>query len=215
MIKEVSEMIEVPVGTLRQWENDFKGIVEIPRDSKGSRYYTDFEIEILKHIKIMRDKKLSKDIIRDLLEKKNQIEGVDVASSLLVPHSSFIPQMKQSEAIETLQMIKEMLAGFEEFKISLIKELREEIRQEVKNEVIEKVRKEIASSSEGQQVFLQENILITSEQLEGVSKSLREMEKRYESELKRRDEVVMENMRLLQEVKNEQNKGFLGKLFRK
>lgn len=198
MIKEISKMIGVPVGTIRQWEKDFKGIVEIPRDSKGARYYTNFEIETLKHIKTMRDKKLSKDVIRELLEKKNKVEGVD--ATLLVPQP-YVPQMKQSEAVETLQSIKEILAGFEEFKGSLIKELREE------------VRKEIASSSEGQQELLQENTLATSEQLESVSEALREMEKCYESEMKRRDEVLMENIRLLQDIKSEQKKGFWGKLF--
>ncbi|WP_100408490.1 MerR family transcriptional regulator [Bacillus solitudinis] len=212
MIKEVSEMIGVPVGTLRQWESDFKGIIEIPRDSKGARYYTDFEIETLKHIKIMRDRKLSKDVIRELLEKKGKVKGVDSIS--LIPQP-YVPQMKQSEAVETLQSIKEMMSGFEEFKGSLIKELREEIRQEVRKDIIEEVCKEIASSSEDQKELIQKNTLATSEQLEDVSGALREMEKRYESEMKRRDEVLMENMRLLQEMKKEQKKGLLGRLFGK
>lgn len=211
MIKEVSGMIEVPIGTLRQWENDFKGVIEIPRDSKGARYYTDFEIETLKHIKTMRDKKLSKDVIKELLEKRGKINGDSDIS--LVPQPP-VPQMKQSEAVETLHSIKEMMAGFEELKSSLIKELKEEIRQEVRKDVIEKVRKEIASSSEGQQKLLQESTLATSEQFEVVSEALKEMEKRYENEIKRRDKILMENIRLLQDIKSEQKKGFWGKLFR-
>lgn len=211
MIKEVSEIIAVPVGTLRQWESDFKGVIEIPRDSKGARYYTDFEIETLKHIKTMRDKKLSKDIIKELFEKKGKIDGGSNVSLVTQP---LVPQMKQSEVVQTLHSIKEMMAGFEELKGSLIKELKEEIRQEIRKEVIEEVRKEIASSSEGQQKLLQESTSATAEQFEGVSKSLKEMEMRYESEIKRRDEVLMENMRLLQDIKSEQKKGFWRKLFR-
>lgn len=210
-IKEVSEMIDVAVGTLRQWESDFKGVIEIPRDSKGARYYTQFEIETLKHIKAMREKKLSKDVIRDLLEKKNEAGGIETA---LAPQPT-PQQMSQSEAVQTLQEIKSMMSGFEEFKSELKKELRSEIRNEVKQEVLEEVRREIASSSEGHQKLLQSGAESTSEQIEGVSKTLAEMEKRYENEVKRRDQMVMENMKLMQEIKENQNKGFFKKLLGK
>lgn len=207
MIKEVSEKLRVPIGTLRQWEVDFKGIIEIPRDSKGARYYTDFEIEILNHIKTMRGKKLSKDVIKELLQKKNEVEN---ENSLIIPTSS-IPQMKQSEAIGTLKSIKKMLTGFEELKGELVKELREGLREEI----IREVKEEIASSSDNQQKLIQESNLVTSEQLEGVSNALREVQNDYENEIKRRDEVLIENLRLLQEIKSEKKKGFLEKLFGK
>lgn len=199
MIKEVSQKLGVPVGTLRQWEVDFKDIIEVPRDSKGARCYTDFEIEVFSHIKTMRDKKLSKNIIKELLLKKNERDSEN--SSTVPP--LLIDQMKQSDTVKTLKNINQML--FENFK----RELREEIHEGI----IQEVQKEIASSSDNQHKLIQEGILVTSEQFEGISKALKEMKNRYEREIKRRDEVLVENIRLLQEIKSKKKKGFLEKLF--
>lgn len=208
MIKEVSDMIQVPVGTLRQWESDFIGVIDIPRDSKGARYYTDFEIETLKRIKTMREKKLSKEVIRELLEQRNK--EVDNEGMPLMPQPS-VPQMKQSEAVETLQSIKEMLNGFEDFKSALIEEIKAEIRQEVVNEV----KREITINSEGQQKLIEEKSTAASEQLEGVTEALKKMETNYENEVKRRDEMILENMKLLREIKEEKQKSLWGKMFGK
>jgi DNA-binding transcriptional MerR regulator len=211
-IKEVSSMITVPEGTLRQWEKDFEGILVIPRDKQNARYYTDFEIETLKHIKAMRTKNLSKDMIRELLQKRSQTD--DASSSVLEPS---VPQMSQNEAVETLRNIQSTFENFEEFKLAmkqeLVAELRNEIRQEIKNELISEVRKEIASSSEQQQKLLETGKEQTSEQIGILSEALEKMENNYQSEIKRRDEMLMENMRLLRELKEEQNKGFFKKLF--
>jgi DNA-binding transcriptional MerR regulator len=211
-IKEVSSMIDIPEGTLRQWEKDFAQLLVIPRDKQNARYYTDFEIETLKHIKAMRAKNLSKDMIRELLQKRAET-GSDTAP-IIEPSVS---KMSQNEAIETLRNIQSTFESFEDFKLAmkeeLVSELRNEIRQEVKNELISEVRKEIASSSEQHQKLLETGKEQTSEQIGILSESLEKMENNYQSEIKRRDDMLMENMRLLRELKEEQNKGFFKKLF--
>jgi DNA-binding transcriptional MerR regulator len=207
-IKEVSSMIDIPEGTLRQWEKDFAQSLAIPRDKQNARYYTDFEIETLTHIKAMRTKNLSKDMIRDLLQKRSETE-TDTAP----PIEPSVPKMSQNEAIETLRNIQSAFESLEEFKLSMKQELVSEIRQEIKNELISEVRKEIASSSEQQQNLLETGKNQTSEQIGILSEALEKMENNYQSEIKRRDEMLMENMRLLRELKEEQNKGFFKKLF--
>ena len=178
-IKKVSEMIEVPEGTLRQWETDFKGLLVIPRDEKGSRYYTDLEIETLHHIKAMREKKISKEMIKDLLTKKKGLEPEEKPN---FPQPS-LPQLKQSEVVEALRNIQNLPQQMEAtFALALDKmreeikaEVRNEIRNEVKNEVIEEVRKELSKSSEHQQKLLEGGNDRTSEQIETLSELIKEM----------------------------------------
>ena len=68
-IKEVSQKLNIPTGTIRQWEKDLSGILDIPRTQQGARYYTDHEIKTLAKIKEMREQNVSKGMIRSLLEK--------------------------------------------------------------------------------------------------------------------------------------------------
>lgn len=178
-------MIEVPEGTLRQWEGDFKGLLVIPRDEKGSRYYTDLEIETLKHIKAMREKKISKEMIKDLLTQKKEVEPEEKPN---FPQPS-LPQLKQSEVVEALRNIQNLPQQMEaSFALALNKmreeikeEVRNEIRNEVKNEVIEEVRKELSKSSEHQQKLLEGGNDRTSQQIEDLSELIKEMKELQQS----------------------------------
>lgn len=199
-IKEVSKTIDVPEGTIRQWEKDFPEILIIPRDGQNARYFTDFEIEILSSIKTMRDKNLSKKMINDLLQKRADSEGGN-SPSIIEPS---VPALRQSEAIETLRNVQKALETFPEIRELLVSE----IKNEIKNELTDTVRKEISSS-------LEQGNRNTSEQLKAFSESLNSMEENYKKEVKRRDEILMENLSLMKEVKEQRNKSFLKKLFGK
>src|SRR5699024_7392199 len=203
-IKEGSGLIGVPQGTIRQWENDFSEHLVVPRDAQNARYYTEFEIEILNHIKTMRQNNLSKKMIKELLKKKNET-GSDNAPSTIEPT---VPALKQSEAIETLRNVQSALESFPEIKEALISELRDNIKHEIKNEITTAVRKEIASS-------LEANSNNASEQFKAFSESLNSMEVNYKNEIERRDKLLMENMRLMKELKEQKKKGFFKRLFDK
>lgn len=191
-IKKVSEMIGVPEGTLRQWETDFKGLLVIPRNENGSRYYTDLEIETLNHIKTMREKNISKEMIKELLTHKNSTETTDNSHAL----QPTLPQLKQSEVVEALRNIqtfpKEMelilTSVLEKMREEIKMEVRNEIRNEVKNEVIEEVRKELSKSSEHQQKLLEGGNDRTSEQIETLSELIKEMKELQQSTAK---EIVL------------------------
>lgn len=82
-IKEVSEDLDVPTGTLRQWENDLAGIITIPRDSNGSRVYTEKEIKILRNIRDMRKMNMSIQQIRiEILAAKEQGDIDDLKKTI-------------------------------------------------------------------------------------------------------------------------------------
>jgi DNA-binding transcriptional MerR regulator len=69
-MKEVSNIINLPVGTIKQWEKELSGLLVIPRTKQGARYCTDQELVLLKQIKEMREQFLHKHEIRALLEKQ-------------------------------------------------------------------------------------------------------------------------------------------------
>ncbi|MFD1608413.1 hypothetical protein [Oceanobacillus luteolus] len=54
-----------------------------------------------------------------------------------------------------------------------------------------------------------------SEQFKAFSESLNIMEENYKNEIERRDKLLMENMRLMKELKEQKKKGFLKRLFEK
>lgn len=132
-IKEVSNKIDVTEGTIRQWEKDF--VLDIPRNEENARYFTEIEIETLEHIKTMRDKNLSKAVIKDLLDKRD----IDSVQTRTTPS---LPQLRQTEVTETLRSIQRSFETFPEIKEQVISELKEEVKESVRNELEEKFEKQ-------------------------------------------------------------------------
>lgn len=152
-VKEVSEIIDVPAGTIRHWEKSLPGILVIQRDEKGARYYTDFEINILKNIKAMRDKGLQFNVIRQVLEQSEPSTTVPIES---------VPTMTQSEAVQTIRDMHNAL---------------EHLQNHIQNTIQKEVQRQVASASE-----------------------------RIESNLERRDQLLMKTLREIQETKKIINK---------
>lgn len=110
-VRQVSEMTNIPPGTIRQWEKSLEGVLVIPRDEKGARYYTQFEIDALLRVKALRDKGVSFEVIRDILHNsEHDSETTAIAST--------VPAMSQSEAItaitELQQVVKQMSQRIDE-----------------------------------------------------------------------------------------------------
>jgi DNA-binding transcriptional MerR regulator len=53
-VSEVSQMTQLPVSTLRYWEEQFTQLQPFKND-KGKRFYTLQDIELIKQIKFIRD----------------------------------------------------------------------------------------------------------------------------------------------------------------
>lgn len=225
-IKEVQNITKVPSSTIRQWEKDLEGVFHVPRDENRNRYYTDFEIDMIKKIKQMRDKNLSIAMIKDLMKKHSETLEDDSQPTIVQPS---IPQMSQNEAISTLKEIQVALKSFEKFK----EQIKTEIRNEVRNEILTEVTKQIAATSilsQEQVKTITSSISNTSEEVVKLSKAFEEETKRaekdrraLENEMKKaeeerqliadRDRLLVENMRVLKEIREEQNKSWWKKLF--
>jgi DNA-binding transcriptional MerR regulator len=223
-IKEVQEITKVPSGTIRQWEKDLDGVFNVPRDENRNRYYTDFEIDMIKKIKQMRDKNLSIAMIKDLMKMHSETFEGDSQLPFVQPS---VPQMSQNEAISTLKEIQMTLKSFEE--------LKKQVKTEIRNEILTEVTKQIAATSvlsQEQVKTITSSISNTSEEVLKLSKAFEEETKRaekdrrtLEDEIKKaekerqliaeRDRLLVENMRVLKEIREEQNKGLLQKIFGK
>jgi DNA-binding transcriptional MerR regulator len=152
-IKEVSKQINVPSGTIRQWEKDLEGLLIIPRTRQGARFYTDKEIDLLKNIKQMRSKNLSKDMIRELMQKHMSMVSENNAangSDITEPVENNLPAV-QDTTPPAPQAAEFDVEGFfhalEAYKQDLIKDVRSEIRNELRTEIVDEVKKDIASNS--------------------------------------------------------------------
>ena len=142
-IKEVSKKINVPSGTIRQWEKDLAGLLVVPRTKQGARFYTDIEIDQLMKIKHMRDKNLSKDMIRELLQRHMSTEPfaeqTQNENSLTVKTNMPAPPPEDSQNDYGAFMM-----AMEQYKKSLLEEVKAEIRNGIRKEVLEEVKKEIS-----------------------------------------------------------------------
>lgn len=151
-IQQVSKDMNVPPGTIRQWEKDLNGLIVIPRTKQGSRFYTETEINILQKVKSMRDKNLSKIMIRDLLQKHlhNDSEAPSETLETTIPVLSERVEIPTPtglvESNKTLDS-EEFYQAMELYTHKLVKSLNEEIRHTIRKEITEEVKKEISKNS--------------------------------------------------------------------
>jgi DNA-binding transcriptional MerR regulator len=132
-IKDVSKQLKIPIGNLKNWEKVFDQYIQIHRTKNGSRIYSDNELNVLRKIKLMKDKNLSDEMVMFILESNNEEERE-------------IPEQIQSEydlkyadivalQTETVQVVQNISDSLEQFKGEFIKEVKSELTSEVKKEI--------------------------------------------------------------------------------
>ncbi|WP_026693966.1 MerR family transcriptional regulator [Peribacillus kribbensis] len=146
-IKDVSKKISVPTGTIRQWEKDLNGLLVIPRSRQGARFYTDTEIAILAKIKEMREKNLSKGMIRMLLEKHFN-EGSEIGSEIpsetpaVIPADNAVAPAEETSVVQAVPNLDELYAALDNYKQNLLQDIRNEIKTNNK-EMLDEVKNSI------------------------------------------------------------------------
>lgn len=147
-IKEVSRLINIPTGTIRQWEKDLDGLLVIPRTSQGARYYTEDEINILKKVKEMREQNVSKGMIRSLLEKHLHEQGSEPAYDTfeITPEPSNVLAVTTPSNEVTLGNVEAFYAAMDSFKQDMLTEFRNSLTLS-KNELIDEVKNEVSNGT--------------------------------------------------------------------
>lgn len=194
-IKEISKKLNIPTGTIRQWEKDLDGLLVIPRTKQGARYFTDYEISLLKKVKELREQNISKIMIRSLLEKFIQLsvdestqseesyetyeayEPLDMEVSPLqeiAPYSNEIQTSMTEDFHLTIDMFKQELLN--EIKSEML-QARQDIVDEVKNEIMNSslhTIKELSKSIQRTNSKRRSDILEISDMITKVSKQTEE-----------------------------------------
>ncbi len=147
-LKEVSRKINIAPGTLRQWEKDYHEILEIPRSKQGARFYTELEIEQLLILKQMSRKKLSKDLIRQVIQKELK---PDTCENITKTHEISLEVISETvpTAIEANPLINadQFFEAMEKYKKNFLNEIKDEIRSVVHKDVLDEVKKEISKGT--------------------------------------------------------------------
>lgn len=147
-LKEVSKKINVTPANLRQWEKELNEFLVIPRTKQGARIYTESEINLLLDVKQMFTQKLTKDAIRQLLQKKMKTDGDEISETpdkALAIVSDAVTTMPNDETIgkNTSQFFNAM----DTYKETFLNEVKEEIRSVLRQEVVDEVKKEITKGT--------------------------------------------------------------------
>lgn len=132
-IKDVSKQLKIAVGILKSWEKEFGAFFQVQRTKTGSRIYTDQELLMIKKIKLMKDKNLSDDMVKFILETNNQ-EGCEIPKEIQSEYDLKYADIVelQTETVQAVQAISEQIV---QFKGEFIKEVKEELTNEVKKEI--------------------------------------------------------------------------------
>jgi DNA-binding transcriptional MerR regulator len=141
-LKEAAKKINIKPGIVRQWEKDLEELLDIPRTKQGARIYTDLEIDKLVEIKKMYENNVSKDAMREWMQKKlhpeNDLVEETTEVSLEVISEPATPITIQ-DAIDAHQFFEAM----DTYKQTFLSEVKHEIRNVVRKEVLDEVKKEI------------------------------------------------------------------------
>ncbi|MFC0562285.1 MerR family transcriptional regulator [Halalkalibacter alkalisediminis] len=127
-IKEVSKKLKVSVGKLKEWEESFSHALYVQRTKTGARLYSDFEIETLKKIKILKDHHINDDHVNFILDTNYEVERDDDISETTSPEMVDMLVSLQNDTTETIQQLNE---SFAQVKEEIILDLKEEIKTEL------------------------------------------------------------------------------------
>ena len=148
-LKEVSKKINIAPGIVRQWEKDYADYLDIPRSKQGARIFTNMEIDQMMEIKYLADKKVSKDMIRQMIQNKQEKEVDEIptepeVSLEIISEKEITPVPIEESAIWNSELFFEAM---ETYKKTFLNEVKDEIRSVVRKEVLEEVKKEIKNGT--------------------------------------------------------------------
>lgn len=143
-MKEVSKMIHVPLGTIKQWEKEFGDFLLIPRTKGGARLFSEKEMDILFKIKQYRqeNKKIA-EIKSNLQSQTNPPQTIVENSFTIIEKEISSPKLTEESSLNP----EKVFLAMETYKQNVIEEVKEEIRKVVRKEIIEDVKKEISKGT--------------------------------------------------------------------
>ena len=185
--QEASERIGIGKTTITRWEKDYA--IDVPRDKSGARLYTEAELDIFLDIKKMREQDLTKAEIRSSLFDKITKNNANQKSS---------EEIRELEITEKFQEIKRLFHIYPELIDLVAPEIKSHLDQHPVTDgtSLEAIKETVATAIQ-----------------EGINKELSTISNLYKTEVNRRDELMIEIIRLKKRVKSLESKPSLFKVF--
>ena len=102
MISDAARMVEVESHVLRYWEEELE--LPIARNEMGHRYYTEDDIQLLKHIKKLKERGYQLKAIKMDISENGE----------LIPQEETLPQTAKREKMEVLDSNAEKMQQFQD-----------------------------------------------------------------------------------------------------
>ena len=135
MISDASRLVEVESHVLRYWEEELE--LPIARNEMGHRYYTEDDIQLLKHIKKLKERGYQLKAIKMDISENGE----------LIPREEVLPQELPREKSEVLNSNAEKMQQFQQILSKALgqalKDHQESFGKELGGRVADQVSKEI------------------------------------------------------------------------
>lgn len=135
MISDASRMVEVESHVLRYWEEELE--LPIARNEMGHRYYTEDDIQLLKHIKKLKERGYQLKAIKMDISENGE----------LIPPEETLPQQVKPQKTEVLDSNAEKMQQFQNVLSKALgqalRENQDSLGKELSGRVTEQVTKEI------------------------------------------------------------------------
>lgn len=125
-IKEVSKLLHVQVGKLKEWETLFPTALDVQRTKTGARLYTDLDLETLKKIRILKEKQINDENVRFILDTRNEMVPADGNE----PSQDYINKLLETQT-NTSETVQSLNNSFKQLKEEVVQEMKREIRKEL------------------------------------------------------------------------------------
>ena len=135
MISDAARLVEVESHVLRYWEEELE--LPIARNEMGHRYYTEDDIQLLKHIKKLKERGYQLKAIKMDISENGE----------LIPREEALPQELPREKSEVLNSNAEKMQQFQQILSKALgqalKDHQESIGRELGGRVADQVTKEM------------------------------------------------------------------------
>ncbi len=191
MISDAARLVEVESHVLRYWEEELE--LPIARNEMGHRYYTEDDIQLLKHIKKLKERGYQLKAIKMDISENGE----------LIPREETLPQEMPREKAEVLNSNAEKMQQFQNILSKALgqalRENQDSLGRDLGGRVAEQVTKEInyqfRAQEEAQEAYfrkLDERIQTVKKRSAKVKKEKVKPEKKKKFAMRKREKIHRE-----------------------
>lgn len=178
MISDAARLVEVESHVLRYWEEELE--LPIARNEMGHRYYTEDDIQLLKHIKKLKERGYQLKAIKMDISENGELIPPENAQIMEVKQEKRELSDENAEKMQQFQNILSKALG------QALKENQGNIGKEIGGKVAEQVTKEVNYQFRAQEEALENHYRKLDAQIQSVQKRNAKVKKEAHEKKKRK-----------------------------